>query len=630
MTGFKSTNQRELHFLGNESPPQFLFKSDHEAREEQRRHCGTSPQRIRFTAYQWEETHHRSGWPYALQHLRSLHHDHGVLFDGFLEKKFAWGTDPGDRLRDGQPYLEPWVGVFHNPPNVPDWYNLNQHSLQDILQSSFWKKSIARCRGLFTLSAYLRDWLQARVAVPVCSVLHPTEIPQRTFCPKEYLANPAKKVVHIGWWLRKVHSFYELDTRSRDKVLLLINDPALQPVFDAEFQLADARKVSEVHVWPYLDAEDYDDLLSRNIVFLHLYDSSANNAIIECMARQTPLLVNPLPAVIEYLGPDYPLYFSSLSEAAKKLQDDRLIVTAHNYLASLPTAQKLSGEHFSKSFTRSSIYRNLRQLKPKISILTSVYAADADIENFLQDITSQSAFDESELLLFDIAGSHNDPGFVEQTVFRYRNKYANIFYRRLRHDPGLYGLWNSAIKHSQGKYLTNANLDDRKSPDCLEELLIALETNPSVEAVSAIVIATKEVNETWANNSAYRTYGAGFNWQSDEISTLGMVDEFGLHDLFLKDELEDWVDSDNLLHCMPMWRRTLHDRFGFFDEKSFGALADWEFWVRCAANGCRFQIIRKPLGLYLESSSSHNRRQDQSPLKQKIIAKYWTGAVRHG
>ena len=48
-----------------------------------------------------------------------------------------------------------------------------------------------------------------------------------------------------------------------------------------------------------LSNEDYDILLSENIVFLDLYDSSANNAVIECIARATPLLVNNLVWVIK-------------------------------------------------------------------------------------------------------------------------------------------------------------------------------------------------------------------------------------------------------------------------------------------------------------------------------------------
>ena len=46
-------------------------------------------------------------------------------------------------------------------------------------------------------------------------------------------------------------------------------------------------------------------------MILSLVDASANNAVIDCIARATPLLVNPHPAVIEYFGADYPTYNES-------------------------------------------------------------------------------------------------------------------------------------------------------------------------------------------------------------------------------------------------------------------------------------------------------------------------------
>src|SRR6266550_9341366 len=105
---------------------------------------------------QWLNTHHRSSWPYVIKSLLPLHSESGVLFDGFLEKKFAWGHDPGDRYNEFSPYREPWIGVLHNPPDIPPWFNLNQHNPRDILTTEVWKKSIVWCHGIFTLSDHLR------------------------------------------------------------------------------------------------------------------------------------------------------------------------------------------------------------------------------------------------------------------------------------------------------------------------------------------------------------------------------------------------------------------------------------------------------------------------------------------
>lgn len=89
-----------------------------------------------------------------------------------------------------------------------------------------------------------------------------------------------------------------------------------------------------VQVIEKLDDADYDDLLTKNIVFLHLVDASAVNTLIECVARNTPILINRLPAVIEILGEDYPFYYEDFYSAAGKLTEKH-IDQATKYLSKL-------------------------------------------------------------------------------------------------------------------------------------------------------------------------------------------------------------------------------------------------------------------------------------------------------
>jgi hypothetical protein len=46
----------------------------------------------------------------------------------------------------------------------------------------------------------------------------------------------------------------------------------------------------------------------------------------------TPILTRYYPTILEYLGADYPFYFTNLEDAERKSQDMGLIVKTHLYL----------------------------------------------------------------------------------------------------------------------------------------------------------------------------------------------------------------------------------------------------------------------------------------------------------
>lgn len=335
---------------------------------------------------------HRSGWSFAINALKPLHNSQGILFDGFIENTFVWkhryeGFRPVRILekmkRDGVyselatseekgiiPYNQPWVGFVHNPQGMPVWFHY-QDSPQKIFAKEIWKKSINYCVGLFALSEYHAQWLREQTGKPVSSLIHPTEIPEIQFDFDKFIHNPRKKIVQVGWWLRKLNAIYQLPISKQNP--LNYEKVKLIPIF-AERADEHFKKMMETEKRVYsikledefwqntthlqqLPNREYDEVLSENIAFVDLYDSSANNAVIECIARATPLLINPIPAVVEYLGKDYPMYFSSLSEAAEKALNTSLILDTHEYLKNCETRKKLSPEYFLRSFEKSEVYQ---------------------------------------------------------------------------------------------------------------------------------------------------------------------------------------------------------------------------------------------------------------------------------
>ena len=53
----------------------------------------------------------------------------------------------------------------------------------------------------------------------------------------------------------------------------------------------------------------------------------------------------------------------------------------------------------------------------------------------------------------------------------------------------------------------------------------------------------------------------------------------------------------NLPHVMPMWRKEIHEKVGFFLE-AYPSCGDWEFWLRSTFLGLNFKRLPETLGVY--------------------------------
>lgn len=304
---------------------------------------------------------HRSGWAYAVRNLSPLHHPKGVLLDSFIERTFCWHPE------GVKPHLQPWIGFIHIPPQIPKWFSYKQAN-EVILNSEAWEKSLPYCRGLFTLSNYHKKHLDKNIEIPIDNLIFPTESPKLKWSWDRFTANKDKKIVQVGWWLRKLHAIYQLPMTKNQykKAFLSVQHKNLPRLIEKEREILlnegtfNDDMYDTAETLTYLPNHYYDKLLGENIVFVCLYDASANNTVIECITRNTPLLINPIDAVKEYLGDDYPLYYNSLEEAAEKAVNLDLIYKTHRYLIDHPIKHKLTGNYFLESFANSQIYRSLK------------------------------------------------------------------------------------------------------------------------------------------------------------------------------------------------------------------------------------------------------------------------------
>jgi hypothetical protein len=238
---------------------------------------------------------------------------------------------------------------------------------------------------------------------------------------------------------------------------------------------------------------------------------------------------------------------------------------------------------------------------PKISLITSVYNAAEYIEGLMEDVTSQSIFEEKCEWIILNANAEGDDA-EEEVIQRYIEKYPNnIIYERLEEDPGIYETWNLAIQKATGEYITNANCDDRKHPSSLERHAKELFASPEIDLVYADSLITDKPNEAFMKNSSD---GRRYSFPEFSYDNLKMV---------------------NMPHNNPMWRRSMHDKYGYFDRE-YRSAGDWEMWLRAASQGSVYKKINEPLGLYYFNPTGISTNPDNFGWKREeetdIYAKY--------
>ena len=235
---------------------------------------------------------------------------------------------------------------------------------------------------------------------------------------------------------------------------------------------------------------------------------------------------------------------------------------------------------------------------PKISIITSLYRGGKYIEHFMSEVTKQTVFDNCELIILDA----NSPDGEAEVIKRYMEKYDNIIYERLSSTPTVQETMNLGIKKSSGEFLTLWNLDDTRAYGALEVMSKCLSVDPSIDLVYAESCQTNKENETIKNNTAQ-----------------GNLYEHSHMDF----------SKENMIKCLPgplpLWRRTMTNEIGLFDE-SLKYAGDWDMWLRCVDAGFKFKRIPYILGLYYMNpeglSTSKKNAEERFKEEKEIFNKY--------
>jgi len=224
---------------------------------------------------------------------------------------------------------------------------------------------------------------------------------------------------------------------------------------------------------------------------------------------------------------------------------------------------------------------------PSVTCYCPIFKGGQFIKGYMEDMLRQTIFKEVQFFILDCASPDNEAEIIEP----YAKQHPNITYKRLDKDPGLYPAWNFCIQNTNGNFLTNWNVDDRKTPWSLEIMRDRLVLNDDIDLVYGNTVMSSIPNEIWSNITSKYTY--------------------------ICNETDSWKDllRNNNPHCMPMWRRSIHDRFGYFDE-DYLTSSDADLWLKAAKGGSQMKKIDDTVGIYYYNPTG--RSSNPETLKQMV------------
>jgi len=301
---------------------------------------------------------HRSGWQYVIDAINdncSNCSSKAILCDLYLDRTFHWNYEICSKIGI-IPYKKNWIGFIHHTTNI----KYTDYNVINMFEKPLFLESLKTCKMLITLSKYLQKKIKNIVIaynfnIPVIRLFHPTEFiePSQQFDYNQFINQPVKKIVQVGAWYRNIDAIYKLSLGQNPLKYerFALKGPKMESYYSDIINNQDiisrdtkSRNISKAFLYAFekpvgiinkLSNSDYDNLFKTSIIFIELYDVSAANTIIESIVRNTPILINKLEGIVEYLGESYPFYYTDYNEARSKANNPEIIKRTYKYLKNM-------------------------------------------------------------------------------------------------------------------------------------------------------------------------------------------------------------------------------------------------------------------------------------------------------
>ena len=221
----------------------------------------------------------------------------------------------------------------------------------------------------------------------------------------------------------------------------------------------------------------------------------------------------------------------------------------------------------------------------KASVITSIFNSELFIEGFMENLLEQEDLESFEVFLLN-ADSTDD---TENLILKHSLP-PNVFYQNLKKKYSIYDTWNIGAKKATSNFLTNWNTDDRISKNSLKIHAEYMHENPECDISYGHVAWSYQPNEKYSENPLVNFYPC-------------------------QKPYENFLLNHNSPHNMPMWKKRLHNEYGYFDPQ-WPTAADFEFWCRCYKNGAVFHKINEIFGLYYYNPNGLSTQSQSSNMEE--------------
>lgn len=228
-----------------------------------------------------------------------------------------------------------WFTILDQPFHAPSWKTTNKLPL--LLNKINDEKDIFKqnCQTIISYSQSDANELNKYLSGKINVINHPLPYSTQKWSYDHYKIANKKNIIQIETGCGCLNAIYLLPKSSFNKFLFTnISQTIIKEklIYEREHLSAiNYHSNTEVNII-FSEINAIEQFYSSSIFISHLYDFVSEWNILKCFSDNAPLLINRLPSVVDYLGNNYPFYYSCYEEAIDKAKDITLIKETNEYM----------------------------------------------------------------------------------------------------------------------------------------------------------------------------------------------------------------------------------------------------------------------------------------------------------